>query len=100
FSRLPWSVSAPGSVKMGDARSDFITQVARLVRAARVDLINRRSMAGLFFGLLAALGTAVLAGSVALPVPAPLLAAGAAAAGLFAGALAGLLTRTDPMRLL
>ncbi|MGA2614905.1 MAG: hypothetical protein ABSG38_15820 [Spirochaetia bacterium] len=85
---------------MGDARSDFTAQVARLVRAARVDLAIRQSTTGLFFGLLAALGTAVLAGSVALPVPAPLLAAGAAAAGLFAGALVGLLTRTDPMRLL
>ncbi len=90
---------------MGDAanpgsRTDFLVQVSRLVRLAGRRLLMKRSLAGLFFGLLAAAVSAFLAGTVALPVPGALLAAALAAAGAAAGALSALLSLPDPMRLL
>lgn len=85
---------------MGDARSDFMAQVARLARTARRDLLLSRSITGLFLGLLPALGVAILAGSVNLPAPAPILASALAAAGLVTGALSAFMTRLDRMRLL
>jgi hypothetical protein len=90
---------------MGDAanpssRTDFLVQVSRLVRSAGHRLLMKRSLAGLFFGLLAAAVSAFLAGTVALPVPGALLAAALTAAGAAAGALSALLSSQDPMRLL
>lgn len=85
---------------MGDTRVDFAAQVARLAAAARRDLVMRRLLAGLFFGLLPALGIAAAAGTLALPVPAWSLAAAAAFTGLAAGAVSALLARPDRMRLL
>jgi hypothetical protein len=85
---------------MGDPRERFRSLVSRLRRRARLDLLLRRGTAGLFFGLLPGLATAVLAGTVALPRPAWLFAAGAAAAGLLAGAASALVSRVDRRRLL
>ncbi len=88
---------------MGDpnhAAPDFMTQVSRLARVARRDVLIRRCLAGFFFGLLVALLTAVAAGSVDLPVPTLPLSAAEALAGLVAGALSALLFRPKAMRLL
>jgi hypothetical protein len=89
-----------GDMTNRSARADFTAQVSRLVRAARGRLLIKRSLAGLFFGLLPAVASAFLAGTVALPVPAPALAAALAAAGAAAGALTALLSRTHLLRLL
>ncbi len=80
-------VSAPREV--------FIRHTNRLVRHARADLAARRAAAGLFFGLLPASVLALAAGSVPVPVSAPVLAGCLAAAGLLAGAVSGLLGRID-----
>jgi len=85
---------------MSDFRARFRSLVARLRRRARLDLLVRRSIAGLFFGLLPGLAAASLAGTITLPVPALPLAAGTAAAGLAAGAASALLARVDRRRLL
>ena len=85
---------------MGDVRAGFMAQVAGLTAAARRDLVIRRLLAGLFLGLLPALGIAAMAGTIALPVPAWSLAAAAVIAGLAAGGISALLARPDPMGLL
>jgi hypothetical protein len=87
-------------MRMSDSRAKFRSLVARLRRRARLDLLLRRSTAGLFFGLLPGLAAALLAGTIALPVPALPLAAAAAAAGLAAGAFSALAGRVDRRRLL
>jgi hypothetical protein len=89
-----------GDTALRAAAPDFLAEVSRLLRSARRDLVIKRVAAGTFFGLIPALALAFLAGTVPLPAPAPLLAAGSLAAGAAAGALAGLLSRTDRMRLL
>ena len=90
----------PGRANMSDLRAEFKFRVARLRRRARLDLLLRRSTAGLFFGLLPGLVAASLAGTITLPVPALPLAAASAAAGLAAGAVSALLARVDRRRLL
>ena len=89
---------------MGDAASgakpDFSSQVSRLVRSARRDRVISRTVAGAFFGLILALAAALVAGTIALPLPAAFLAAGALVVGGATGALAALLPPADPMKLL
>jgi hypothetical protein len=85
---------------VSDFRTLFRTLAARLERRARADLLLRRAAAGLFFGLVPAAGAAALAGTIVLPVPALVLAAGLAAAGCAAGILSALLRRVDRRQLL
>jgi hypothetical protein len=74
--------------------------VDRLVRRTRRGLCIRRSIAGLFFGLLPGAVASLLSGSVTLPVPALPLAVGMAAAGGAAGFVSALFHRLDRRRLL
>jgi len=83
-----------------DARAQFQAGTARLARRARLRLVLRRGAAGLFYGLLPGWAAALLAGTVALPVPALQIAAGAAAAGLCAGVASAVIVRMDKRRLL
>ena len=85
---------------MGDAHREFRAGAARLARRARRDLVLRRGVAGLFYGLLPGLAAAAAAGTVALPFPPAVFAACAAAAGLAAGAASALIARMDRRRLL
>ncbi|HUI72766.1 MAG TPA: hypothetical protein VL354_19750 [Spirochaetia bacterium] len=85
---------------MGDAGRDFVADVARLTRMARVDLAVRGCINGLFFGLLLGLAVALLAGSITLPWPGAALAGLGAGLGLAAGFVVGLLRPQDPKRLL
>ncbi|MGO9308589.1 MAG: hypothetical protein ACLQDL_06155, partial [Spirochaetia bacterium] len=85
---------------MRDCARLFETLVARLERRARWDDIVRGTAAGLFFGLLPGFVVALLAGSVSLPVAAPLFAAVLGAAGCVAGICAALLRRADRRELL
>ena len=85
---------------MGDASLEFRAGAARLARRARLHLVLRRGVAGLFYGLLPGLAAAAAAGTVALPFPAAVFAACAAAAGMLAGAASALIARMDRRRLL
>jgi len=90
---------------MGDAENRsaapaFLAEVSRLARSARRDLMITRTVAGAFFGLVPALGVALLAGTVALQLPAPVLAAACLVVGAGVGAGAALLRPTNRMRLL
>jgi hypothetical protein len=85
---------------MSDFRALFRILAARLERRARRDLLLRRGVAGLFFGLAPALAAAVLAGTITLPVPALPLAAGLAAAGCASGILSAFVHPVDRRRLL
>jgi hypothetical protein len=85
---------------MASSRALFSILVERLARRARLDLCIRRSVAGLFFGLLPCVVVSLLAGSVTLPIPALTLAVGMAAAGCAAGLVSALLGTVDRRRLL
>ena len=85
---------------MADSRALFSTLVERLAWRARQDLCIRRSVAGLFFGLLPGAVVSLLAGSVTLPVPAFALAVGMAAAGCAAGMVSAFFHAVDRRRLL
>ena len=74
--------------------------VERLARRARQDLCIRRSTAGLFFGLVPGAVVSLLAGSVALPIPAFPLVLGLAAAGCATGLVSALFSAVDRRRLL
>jgi hypothetical protein len=82
------------------AAGEFRGYAARLLRRARLDVLERRAAAGLFFGLLPAFLFAALAGTFRLPVPASAAAAALAVVGLAAGVGSALASRTDRRRLL
>jgi hypothetical protein len=82
------------------AAGEFARHAARLLGRARLDLLERRATAGLFFGLLPAFLAAALAGTFRFPVPAAAAAVALAAAGLAVGAVSALVSRTDRRRLL
>ena len=85
---------------MGDPVGIFRAHVARLRRHARGRLAIRRTLTGLFFGLLPGVGLAFAAGTVVLPFSAPAAAALFAAAGAAVGAGSALIVRIDTRRLL
>ena len=85
---------------MADSRALFGSLVARLARRARQELCIRRSIAGLFFGLLPGAVVSLLSGSVALPVSALPFAVGTAAIGCAAGLVSAISQRVDRRRLL
>jgi hypothetical protein len=104
---LPPSLRKPAmkARRMDDpARLTGKDQLLRLVRGlalrSRLDRALRRGTAGLFYGLLPGIVAAGIAGTIALPMPAVVVAACCAVIGLLAGAAAGLLPKVDEKRLL
>jgi len=85
---------------MRDPYEAFRGHVGKLTSLARLDLLLRGAVRGLFFGLLSGAIAAAALGTVRLPLGALPAAGIFAGAGMTAGAAASLLRRVDARRLL